>query len=114
VPRIDSYRFGRIVIDGEAHTKDVIILPDRIVPRWWRREGHTLHLADLDEVIAAKPSVLIVGKGAFGRMRVGNDVLQGLKESGIELIELNSKEACQRYNELRERRNVAAALHLSC
>ena len=114
VPRIDSYRFGRIVIDGQTHTKDVIILPDRVIPRWWRREGHTLHLADLNEVIAAMPAILVVGKGAFGRMRVGDDAIQGLKETGIELIELNSKEACQRYNELRERGDVALALHLSC
>ena len=114
VPKIDSYRFGRIVIDGEAYSKDVIILPDRVIPRWWREEGHNLSFSDLDEVVAAKPAILVVGKGSFGRMRIADRVLDGLKEAGIELVALNTKEACQRYNELREQGDVAAALHLTC
>ena len=30
-PKIESYRFGHIVIDGETHTNDVIILPERVI-----------------------------------------------------------------------------------
>jgi len=28
--KIDSYSFGRIVIDGQVYTSDVIIYPDRV------------------------------------------------------------------------------------
>ncbi|OQY18037.1 MAG: hypothetical protein B6I35_13630 [Anaerolineaceae bacterium 4572_32.2] len=45
--QIESYRFGRIIIDGQTHSKDVIILPDRVIENWWRQEGHALHLDDL-------------------------------------------------------------------
>jgi hypothetical protein len=31
VPQIESYRFGRIVVDGQVHTRDVIILPHRVI-----------------------------------------------------------------------------------
>jgi hypothetical protein len=113
-PKIDSYRFGRIVIDEQAHTKDVIILPERVIARWWRQEGHNLHPVDLDDVIAAAPRALIVGKGAFSRMHIPQETIRWLAEAGIELIALSSREACERYNQLREKGDVAAALHLTC
>ena len=31
---INSYDFGRIVIDGNAFTTDVIIFPDRVDAEW--------------------------------------------------------------------------------
>lgn len=37
-PQIDSYRFGRIVIDGVLPTKAVILLPGRVIGGWWRQE----------------------------------------------------------------------------
>ena len=113
-PKIDSYRFGRIVIDGETHSKDVIILPEGVIPRWWRQEGHVLNVADLEKVFAARPKRLVVGLGTFSRMRIAEDTLRALEEAGIELIALPSKEACQRYNDLREQGDVAAAIHLTC
>ena len=61
VPKIDSYRFGEIVIDGRRHSKDVIIYPDRVRGHWWRKEGHFLALEDLAEVLQAPPEVLVVG-----------------------------------------------------
>jgi hypothetical protein len=113
-PHIDSYRFGSITIDGETYTKDVIILPGRVIRGWWRQEGHSLHPADLEEVLAATPATLIVGQGTFGRMRVSEKTMLVLEQAGIELIALSSKEACEEYNQLRGRGNVAAALHLTC
>ena len=66
---IDSYRFGKIIINGKLYQKDLIIFPDRILQNWWREQGHTLVMADLDQVIAAKPKVIIIGTGMFGRER---------------------------------------------
>jgi hypothetical protein len=113
-PSITSYRFGRIEIDGQVYTKDVIILPDRVIGDWWRREGHALRPTDLESVLDAAPLTLIVGQGAFGRMQVTDETRKLLVERGIELLALPTKEACKRYGELKERRDVAAALHLTC
>jgi hypothetical protein len=41
-PKIESYRFGEIVIDGRRYSNDVIIYPDRVDGKWWREEGHSL------------------------------------------------------------------------
>lgn len=113
-PSIDSYRFGRLVVDGKTHTRDLIILPDRIIKGWWRKEGHTLLPDDLQEVFAARPDLLVVGQGAYRRMNVTDQVRRSLEGAGIELIAQSTKQACEAYNQFREQKAVAAALHLTC
>jgi len=39
---IESYKFGEILIDGVTYTSDVIIYPDSVDFKWWRKEGHLL------------------------------------------------------------------------
>ena len=35
---IESYDFGRIVIDGRKFASDVIIFLDRVDGNWWRKD----------------------------------------------------------------------------
>jgi len=114
MPHIESYRFGYILIDGQAHDRDVIILPDQVIGGWWRKEGHVLHPEDLEAVFEAAPQVLVVGQGAYGKMRVTPETRKALSAAGIELVAAPTEKACQTYNTLQERRVVAAALHLTC
>jgi len=112
---IDSYQFGRIVVDGTAYNSDLIILGGAVRPNWWRGQGHLLSVEDLQTVIAAGPSVLIVGCGASGMMKVPDATRQTLAEHQIRLEALDTRKAVQRFNELsRQGANVAAALHLTC
>lgn len=111
---IDDYQFGKITIAGKSYTKDLIILPARIIPAWWRKEGHLLHLEDLSGVLEAQPQLLVIGQGAHGQMRVASDVVQALAAAGIEWIALPTKIACQEYNKRAVNQRVAAALHLTC
>ncbi len=113
-PVIESYEFGQIVIDGASYQNDVIILPDRIESHWWRDEGHVLQPQDLDAVMEAEPEVLVVGQGAYGRMRVTSETQKALDVAGIELIAASTADAIETYNDLREDRKAAAALHLTC
>ena len=114
-PRIDSYEFGRIVIDGREHTSDVIILPDGVRGSWWRQEGHALKPGDLSTVLQTGPQVLVIGQGAHGAMRVTDEVLTCLKEAGIEPVCLPTERAAAEYNRrCRQGQVVAAALHLTC
>ncbi len=113
-PRIEHYRFGVITVDGQRHTRDLIILPDRVIAGWWRQEGHVLHPGDLTVVFEAAPEVLVVGTGAYGMMRVTEETHRALEAAGIRLIAAPTAEAVKTYNELRERERVAAALHLTC
>ncbi|HID09936.1 MAG TPA: hypothetical protein EYP17_01360 [Candidatus Latescibacteria bacterium] len=113
--RITSYSFGRVIVDGNSYTDDLIILPDRVRPNWWREEGHELRPSDLEEVLEARPEVLIVGTGYYGRMQVTREAEECLRKAGIVLEAVGTQEACERFNKLAEEgRKVAAALHLTC
>jgi hypothetical protein len=113
--RIDSYKFGEIVVDGQGYKRDLLILADRVASGWWRVEGHKLALADLDEVLADPPEVLVVGTGRYGRLSVLPETQQALIARDVELVAQPTKAACQTYNEMASAgRRVVAALHLTC
>jgi hypothetical protein len=111
--RIDHYEFGRIVVDGREETSDLIVLPRRVVPNWWRQEGHALVLGDLVEVLDELPAHLVVGTGADGRMRPNPDTLRQLQERGVTVEMLPTGQAVRQFSELDSARAVAA-LHLTC
>jgi len=113
--RIEGYSFGRITIDGKQYTSDLIIYPDRVDDKWWRKERHLLQPEDLAEVFSLDPKILIVGQGQPGLMKVAPKVAGHCRGSGIELISLPTAEAVKKYNELNEKKPlVIAALHLTC
>lgn len=114
--RIESYRFGRIRIDGKDYTQDVIILRDRIVSPWWRAAGgHVFALRDLGDVLASAPRVVVLGTGSVGMVKVPRETLEELERRGIEPRRLRTARAVDEYNRLLVAgRDVAAALHLTC
>ena len=117
---IESYNFGVLRIDGKEYHSDVIIYPEsshggcRVDGSWWRREGHRVDRADLERVVKARPEVLVVGTGYYGCMKVPIETSEFLKDAGIELCAEPTQQACEKYNQLKGARNVAAALHLTC
>jgi len=113
-PRIDSYEFGRLVVDGKTYTSDVIIFPHGVKGGWWRKEGHRLCLEDLKEVLEEKPEVLVVGTGYSGLVEVPREVAEGLQAQGIKVVVEPTSKAVKTYNELSRSKKVVAALHLTC
>lgn len=112
---IDSYQFGKVIIDGVSYNSDIIILGNSVHPNWWRKEGHLLSVDDLERVIITEPSILVVGCGASGLMKVPSKTRKVLQEHNIELKALNTGKAVQKFNELSQANvSVAAALHLTC
>jgi hypothetical protein len=112
---IDSYRFGRLVVDGSTYTSDCLIFPQTVRNNWRRKEGHRLSVEDLEEVFAMSPDVLVIGCGADGVMQVPDEVCRALEEKGVRPEVLDTTAAVKRFNELCETgANVAAALHLTC
>jgi len=114
-PRIETYSFGSIEIDGRTYNADVIILPTGVRGNWWRDQGHTLKPGDLTDVLEASPQVVVIGQGAHGLMRVTDDTLTCLEQAGIEVVCVSTTRAVEVYNERSQRgEKVAAALHLTC
>jgi len=113
---VDSYSFGRIVINGREFKNDVIVSQEEVInPRWWRKEGHNVHPEDIGEIVSANPEIVVFGTGASGIMRVSEEVLKGLKERGIDVIQQLTKDAVKTFNQMvKEGRKVILAAHLTC
>jgi hypothetical protein len=111
--RLENYSFGRLTVDGRQETRDLIVLPNRVVTDWWRRAGHSLAVEDLEGVLDELPGRLVLGVGAYGRLRPDPAVIAELERRGVEVECLPTDEAVRRYGELDERQ-AAAALHLTC
>ena len=112
--QIDRYEFGLIVIEGQTFKNDVLIWPGRVKSDWWRQEAHLLQLDDVAEALAANPQVLVVGQGEPGKMQVDPALSAYLQDRGVELMAFPTREACRVINDLRGKRRLAAALHLTC
>ena len=112
--KIDSYSFGSLVVDGKMYTSDVIIYPSRVDPSWWRKEGHRLQIADLAEVLNAKPQILIVGTGYSGMMVVSKETENCIRSQGIDIHVATTGRAVELFNTMQGKKTVIAALHLTC
>ena len=111
--KITHYSFGRITINGKDYSSDVIIYPDFVSPSWRRSEGHLLQKDDLDDIVNSKVSILVIGTGYYGAMKVPDSTLDYLKSKGIEVHYRVTPEAVKLYKRLANKK-PAAALHLTC
>jgi hypothetical protein len=112
---ITAYEFGRIAIADSSYTSDVIVAPEQVIDSWWRKEGHNLQIEDLDDILQAKPDLLIIGTGYYGRMQVPDETRQYLEKQGIKVLQAKTGEAVTEYNQLqKEYARIVAALHLTC
>lgn len=110
---IAPYEFGRITIDGIDYDSDVIVYPDRVDARWWRKEGHRLCVDDLKGILGEQPETLVVGSGYLGRMIIDPAVSEVLKQEGITLVAQKTADACTAFNRLKESQKVIGAFHLT-
>ena len=112
---IENYAFGRMRIDGRVYTTDLMILSDGAVSAdWWRPRGHAVDAADLQPVMDSAPELLIIGTGAYGRMRPDPALEKDLGARGIRLVTAPTAEAVAHFNRLHVDNRCAAAFHLTC
>jgi hypothetical protein len=112
--KVEHYSFGSITIDGKTYTSDVIIYPDKVDSSWWRKEGHSLHIVDLKDVINVKPEILIIGTGYSGAMVVPEETISYLKAQNIEVHVARTEKAVELFNKFQKGKKTVAALHLTC
>ncbi|MCX7940313.1 MAG: MTH938/NDUFAF3 family protein [Endomicrobia bacterium] len=99
-PIINHYEFGKIEIDDKIYTSDLKIICGKIVPNWWRKEGHNLCLEDINDVLSYNPEKIIVGCGTSSAMKVENEVIQYCRKNNIDLLILDTYEAVSYFNKL--------------
>jgi hypothetical protein len=111
---IDEYSFGKMTINKQVFTSDVIVYPDRVDASWWRREGHYLQKEDLSGIIAESPEVLIIGTGDMGVMQVPEATIRFLEKKGIEVHIEKTGQAVKLFNNQPANKKVIGAFHLTC
>ena len=112
---IEGYSFGRITIQGRAYTDDVLICREKLVYPWWRQRGHAVTVKDLDAILDQEPEILILGQGQPGQMKATQELQVHLQELGIELIQVPTQEAVERFNRHVEQGNqICGGFHLTC
>ena len=113
--KIESYKFGTIIIDGREYHKDLIVSLTGVKENWWRQAGHKLAVEDIRQVVEEqKPDVLIVGQGKFGMMKILPETKDYLKNQVIQFIAESTPQAVETFNRMADKENVIAAFHLTC
>jgi len=113
--QIDSYSFGVMKVDGKEYRQDLIVFPGTVRSNWWRRQGHSLAIEDLRDVIDFKPELLIVGTGNSGMMDMPAATEKAMQDAGIEVIARDTAQACSIFNEQTKKgKKVVGAFHLTC
>ena len=83
---IESYNFGKIIINSKEYNSDIIIYKKNIDAKWWRRESHNLRIEDIKKILENKPETLIIGTGYYGLMKVPLELIKYLESNNIEVI----------------------------
>jgi len=113
--KIDSYQFGKILINGKEYSKDVIISEGKVFSPWWRQNGHKVVQEDLKDFTNVRPQVVIFGTGYYGMVEVGDKVKESFTKIGVEVIICPTQEAVEKFNRLSEEgKQVFGAFHLTC
>ncbi|MFB6225959.1 MAG: MTH938/NDUFAF3 family protein [Candidatus Paceibacteria bacterium] len=119
MPKIDSYSFGNIRVDGKKYSDDIIISSQNgvIEDYWWRDEGHELQNQDLKQVYQLNPDMFIMGIGHNGRVEVGSEVKRKMEQEGIDFKYKKSTAAVDLYNNLARKnpdKHIVGGFHLTC
>lgn len=112
---IETYSPVNLRINGIDYKEDVKIIGDKVIPRWWRKNGHKIEEEDIDDIFNADPNILVVGTGYAGNVCISHRVAVKAKTRGIRLISEKTPKAVETFNYLLSNRtSVSGAFHLTC
>ncbi|MDA8098482.1 MAG: MTH938/NDUFAF3 family protein [Nitrospiraceae bacterium] len=112
--KIDSFSFGKIIIEGKTYTTDVIVYPDGVHDSWPREEEHRPQVREFAEIVKAAPDILIIGTGYGGVMSIPDQLKNYLLSQGIDVRVEKTGKAVELFNSLQATDKVIAALHITC
>jgi hypothetical protein len=117
--RIDSFKFGSIVVNDKKYSRDLFLYPDDIVKKrkggFWKFGSHAIKRQEIEELVNSKPDVLIVGTGTDGIAKLNSDADTLLKGAEVESVVIPSEEAVNKFNELSSQgKHPAALIHITC
>ncbi len=112
--KLTDYAFGRVTLNGTTYTSDLILCDDRVIENWRRKDGHALFPEDIAPYLAENTSVVIIGCGSLGMLKVPVETAEWLKARGTALVALPTDQACRHFNEMAKKEGVLLGVHLTC
>jgi hypothetical protein len=117
-PRISHLSWGHIEVEGHQPFKDAKIFPGGAREWDWRETG-TRHVpgiqpADVRELIEHGARAVVLSRGIWQRLQVCPETLELLAKNDIQVAVLQTEDAVERFNVLRETMPVGGLFHSTC
>jgi hypothetical protein len=117
-PRISHLSWGHIEVEGHPPFKDAKVFPGGAREWDWRETG-TRHVpgiqpADVRELIEHDAKAVVLSTGIWQRLQVCPKTLELLSENDIQFVVLQTEDAVERFNVLRENIPVGGLFHSTC
>ncbi|MEA2053651.1 MAG: MTH938/NDUFAF3 family protein [Candidatus Thermoplasmatota archaeon] len=114
--KFGSLKFGCVTIDGKKYRHDVVVFPNGEVKK--RKGGlgifgsHLFRKEEIEELSNAE--TIVIGDGTISKAKIAEDAEKFAEENGMKIIQLPSKEAIKKFNELADKGKVGAIIHVTC
>ena len=117
-PLITHFAWGGLEIEGGKRFKDAKLFPGGSREWDWSETG-TEHVpgiqpADVEELLAHGAKVVVLSKGIYERLQICSETLKMLKQREIDFYALQTEQAVDLYNKLRESAAVGGLFHSTC
>ena len=118
-PIIAHIEWGKLEVAGFAPFKDAKLFPGGASPWDWNQTGtrHSpgIQSADLEELLLAKPTHIILSRGMQLVLQTKPETLAFLQSEGLHVEQLETTLAVKKYNLLSEAGvKVAGLFHSTC
>jgi uncharacterized protein len=105
-----AYGDDYVAVNQQKHEKNLIVLPENLIPEWSTATIETLAETDMQKLLELGVEVILLGTGKRLRFPAGA-MMRPFAPAGIGLEIMDLQAACRTYNILAsEGRKVAAAL----
>jgi hypothetical protein len=117
-PLITHFSWGVLEVEGGRRFKDAKLFPGGSREWDWAETG-TDHVpgiqpSDVEELLEHGAKVVVLSKGFYERLQVCSETLDMLKQRGVGFHMLQTEQAADLYNKLREKEAVAGLFHSTC
>ena len=118
-PKIEHCEWGKICIESFSESlRDAKLFPGGFREWDWADTGthHQpgIQITDLQILLDRGATVIVLSKGYHERLHTMLETLTFLKEKGITVHILETGQAVEKYNALRETEAVGALIHSTC
>ena len=105
-------------MDSHGSFKDAKLFPGGAREWDWGETGTRhdpgIQPSDVEELLAHGASVVVLGTGMLGRLKVCPETLEMLEAREVEVHVLETEAAVRRYNDLRTQAPVGGLFHSTC